>query len=219
MSEPGTAARRTTAETESKPRTLEFAVRGMTCGSCAGRVQRTLGRQPGVARGGIRAGRHRDLAGHLRRVVAAGGGPGGRVDRRGGRADRGLPVRAGAGHPGGDHGRYRVSCCAGAVEAGSEHPIGHAIATAAREVHGALPAVTGFAALGFSSVSVVANSLRLLRFASGGSEVDAVAGGADPDLCADRHNRIVDRDRRSVATNRRAATATGVSDRRDLPGR
>jgi cation-transporting ATPase V/Cu+-exporting ATPase len=30
--------------------TVEFAVRGMTCGSCATRVQRTLGKQPGVAR-------------------------------------------------------------------------------------------------------------------------------------------------------------------------
>ncbi|MGI8814147.1 MAG: heavy metal translocating P-type ATPase [Pseudonocardia sp.] len=29
--------------------TAEFAVRGMTCGSCAARVQRTLGKQPGVA--------------------------------------------------------------------------------------------------------------------------------------------------------------------------
>ncbi len=29
---------------------LEFAVRGMTCGSCASRVQRTLGKQPGVER-------------------------------------------------------------------------------------------------------------------------------------------------------------------------
>ncbi len=29
-------------------RALEFAVRGMTCGSCAARVQRVLGRQPGV---------------------------------------------------------------------------------------------------------------------------------------------------------------------------
>ena len=33
---------------------------------------------------------------------------------------------------------------AGAVEADSEHPIGHAIAAAAREADGALPAVTGF---------------------------------------------------------------------------
>ncbi|MFC4949280.1 heavy metal translocating P-type ATPase [Pseudonocardia sp. GCM10023141] len=30
--------------------TLDFAVRGMTCGSCANRVQRTLGKQPGVER-------------------------------------------------------------------------------------------------------------------------------------------------------------------------
>ncbi|MGH3697761.1 MAG: heavy metal translocating P-type ATPase [Pseudonocardiaceae bacterium] len=80
------------------------------------------------------------------------------------------------------------------------------------------PIIAG-AAMGFSSVSVVANSLRLLRFASGGSEVDAGAGGADPDLCADRHDLIVDRDRRSFATNRCAAAATVVSDRRDLPGR
>ncbi|MBW0108058.1 copper-translocating P-type ATPase [Pseudonocardia sp. KRD-182] len=29
---------------------LDFAVRGMTCGSCANRVQRTLNKQPGVAR-------------------------------------------------------------------------------------------------------------------------------------------------------------------------
>ncbi|HEY6424734.1 MAG TPA: heavy metal translocating P-type ATPase [Pseudonocardiaceae bacterium] len=29
--------------------TLDFGVRGMTCGSCANRVQRTLGKQPGVA--------------------------------------------------------------------------------------------------------------------------------------------------------------------------
>ncbi|MGI8722796.1 MAG: cation transporter, partial [Geodermatophilaceae bacterium] len=28
---------------------MDFAVRGMTCGSCANRVQRVLGRQPGVA--------------------------------------------------------------------------------------------------------------------------------------------------------------------------
>jgi cation-transporting ATPase V len=30
------------------PRTAEFAVEGMTCGSCAARVQNTLGKQPGV---------------------------------------------------------------------------------------------------------------------------------------------------------------------------
>ena len=36
---------------------------------------------------------------------------------------------------------------AGAVEADSEHPIGQAIAAAARAEHGALPAVTGFASL------------------------------------------------------------------------
>ncbi len=33
----------------SRPRTLDFDVTGMTCGSCAARVQRVLGRQPGVA--------------------------------------------------------------------------------------------------------------------------------------------------------------------------
>ncbi|MGQ0481976.1 MAG: heavy metal translocating P-type ATPase [Pseudonocardia sp.] len=33
----------------SGPATLDFVVRGMTCGSCANRVQRTLGKQPGVA--------------------------------------------------------------------------------------------------------------------------------------------------------------------------
>jgi len=36
---------------------------------------------------------------------------------------------------------------AGAVEADSEHPIGQAIAAAARDAHGALPAVTGFASV------------------------------------------------------------------------
>ncbi len=30
--------------------TSDFAVRGMTCGSCANRLQRTLGNQPGVER-------------------------------------------------------------------------------------------------------------------------------------------------------------------------
>jgi Cu+-exporting ATPase len=35
---------------------------------------------------------------------------------------------------------------AGAVEAGSEHPVGRAIAAAARQEHGGLPAVTGFRA-------------------------------------------------------------------------
>lgn len=34
----------------SEPAALDFAVRGMTCGSCANRVQRTLGKQPGVER-------------------------------------------------------------------------------------------------------------------------------------------------------------------------
>ena len=33
-----------------EPAVLDFAVRGMTCGSCANRVQRTLGKQPGVQR-------------------------------------------------------------------------------------------------------------------------------------------------------------------------
>jgi cation-transporting ATPase V len=33
-----------------EPAVLDFTVRGMTCGSCANRVQRTLGKQPGVER-------------------------------------------------------------------------------------------------------------------------------------------------------------------------
>ncbi len=32
-----------------QPRTVDLAVEGMTCGSCAARVERTLGQQPGVA--------------------------------------------------------------------------------------------------------------------------------------------------------------------------
>ncbi len=36
------------AETTTAPRTLEYEVEGMTCGSCAARVQKTLGKQPGV---------------------------------------------------------------------------------------------------------------------------------------------------------------------------
>jgi cation-transporting ATPase V/Cu+-exporting ATPase len=37
------------AEESTRETALDFAVRGMTCGSCANRVQRTLGKQPGVA--------------------------------------------------------------------------------------------------------------------------------------------------------------------------
>ncbi|MGH3520368.1 MAG: heavy metal translocating P-type ATPase [Haloechinothrix sp.] len=37
-----------TTTTDTPAATLEFAVRGMTCASCAARVQRTLGKQPGV---------------------------------------------------------------------------------------------------------------------------------------------------------------------------
>ncbi len=33
-----------------EPRTLDFTVTGMTCGSCAARVERVLGKQPGVSR-------------------------------------------------------------------------------------------------------------------------------------------------------------------------
>jgi cation-transporting ATPase V len=40
----------TAARPEVDRETLEFAVRGMTCGSCANRVQRTLTKQPGVER-------------------------------------------------------------------------------------------------------------------------------------------------------------------------
>jgi cation-transporting ATPase V len=36
------------SDTITSPVSLEFAVEGMTCGSCAARVQRVLGRQPGV---------------------------------------------------------------------------------------------------------------------------------------------------------------------------
>ncbi|MDQ1505874.1 MAG: Heavy-metal-associated domain, partial [Actinomycetota bacterium] len=36
--------------TEDAPREVELNVSGMTCGSCAARVQKTLGRQAGVAR-------------------------------------------------------------------------------------------------------------------------------------------------------------------------
>ncbi|MGI8720917.1 MAG: heavy metal translocating P-type ATPase [Geodermatophilaceae bacterium] len=39
----------TVDRTAARPAALDFAVRGMTCGSCANRVQRTLGKQPGVA--------------------------------------------------------------------------------------------------------------------------------------------------------------------------
>jgi len=35
--------------TPTAPGQLDFAVEGMTCGSCAARIQRVLGRQPGVA--------------------------------------------------------------------------------------------------------------------------------------------------------------------------
>lgn len=38
-----------TSLTQSDRQALDFAVEGMTCGSCAARVQRTLERQPGVA--------------------------------------------------------------------------------------------------------------------------------------------------------------------------
>ncbi|MBA2729851.1 MAG: cation-translocating P-type ATPase, partial [Euzebyaceae bacterium] len=37
-----------TSDTPDAPRTLDFEVSGMTCGSCAARVQRVLGRQEGV---------------------------------------------------------------------------------------------------------------------------------------------------------------------------
>ncbi|HJT03602.1 MAG TPA: heavy metal translocating P-type ATPase [Pseudonocardiaceae bacterium] len=45
---PDTATDKSSASGSSGAATLDFTVRGMTCGSCAQRVQRTLGRQPGV---------------------------------------------------------------------------------------------------------------------------------------------------------------------------
>jgi cation-transporting ATPase V len=44
-----TAGAQVPSGTVSGAATVEFTVRGMTCGSCAHRVQRTLGKQPGVA--------------------------------------------------------------------------------------------------------------------------------------------------------------------------
>ena len=44
-----TTAHNPTTEPTGESTTLDFTVRGMTCGSCANRVQRTLGKQPGVA--------------------------------------------------------------------------------------------------------------------------------------------------------------------------
>ncbi|MGH3982936.1 MAG: heavy-metal-associated domain-containing protein, partial [Pseudonocardiaceae bacterium] len=38
----------TTTRSRTQPAAREFAVRGMTCGSCAARVQKVLGRAPGV---------------------------------------------------------------------------------------------------------------------------------------------------------------------------
>src|SRR5215218_10238578 len=54
---PGQAERRDAQMTEttrepaapSEPGKLDFEVEGMTCGSCAVRIERVLGRQPGVA--------------------------------------------------------------------------------------------------------------------------------------------------------------------------
>jgi cation transport ATPase len=46
---------------------------------------------------------------------------------------------------------------AGAVEAGSEHPIGRTIAAAARAAHGELPAVTGFASIAGHGVQAEAD--------------------------------------------------------------
>ena len=42
-------------DTRSRHRTdeLEFDVSGMTCGSCAARVEKVLSRQPGVERAGV----------------------------------------------------------------------------------------------------------------------------------------------------------------------
>ena len=37
------------SKARTEPRSRDFDVRGMTCGSCAARVQRVLGKQPGVA--------------------------------------------------------------------------------------------------------------------------------------------------------------------------
>ncbi|MFN2588819.1 MAG: heavy metal translocating P-type ATPase [Actinomycetota bacterium] len=51
--------------TTADPRTIDFAVEGMTCGSCAARVQRSLEKVPGVARAEV------NLATHQARVTLA----------------------------------------------------------------------------------------------------------------------------------------------------
>jgi len=83
--------------------TLDFTVRGMTCGSCANRVQRTLGKQPGVAVAEVnfatatarvcgRAGRGRRGG---RRGAEGGGGQGRLRVGAARRAGRGRPGRGG----------------------------------------------------------------------------------------------------------------------------
>ena len=47
------AAEAAPTATEDTAREVELNVSGMTCGSCAARVQKTLGRQPGVARADV----------------------------------------------------------------------------------------------------------------------------------------------------------------------
>ena len=63
--------------TAATTRQADFAVEGMTCGSCAARVQRVLSRQAGVERADV------NLATARARVVYRPGGRARRAARRG----------------------------------------------------------------------------------------------------------------------------------------
>lgn len=84
---------------------------------------------------------------------------------------------------------------AGAVEADSEHPIGHAIAAAARAQHGTLPAVTGFASVTGHGVRADVEGTTVWV---GRRKMAAEAGLALPDELAQAAQRLEEQGRTAV---------------------